>query len=421
MPEPVRHRDRWRIAILLGMGVLVNYIDRVNISVSFDALHSDFGLSAVGFGYLLGAFNWTYATLQLPVGVLLDRFGVKRIGLIGAFLWSLASFGAAISPGVGILFGMRLLLGLGEAPTFPANAKAIDQWFPRTERGLPTAIFDAAAKFGPAVGIPTVGILLIHFGWRWSFAASGALSFLYLGAFFLFYKDNPSASHADSHAGTTRDGAPLIYLLRQRKVIGLVTGFFGYNYCFYLLLFWLPTYFSTLHLDPIHSAFYSAVPWLFATLTDLLIGGLLVDRLIRRGYDQTKVRLSTLIGGTLGGLCIAGAILTHSSIVAVVWLSLSLGGLSAAAPVGWSLPALIAPRGSVGKVSSILNTGNQLSGIAAPVVTGYILTRTHSFAAAFGVAACLLVAGIFAYLFLLRSIEPVPEKYISAAAIRQFP
>jgi MFS family permease len=421
MPEPVRHRHRWRIAILLGMGVLVNYIDRVNISVSFDALHSDFGLSAVGFGYLLGAFNWTYATLQLPVGVLLDRFGVKRIGLIGAFLWSLASFGAAISPGVGILFGMRLLLGLGEAPTFPANAKAIDQWFPRTERGLPTAIFDAAAKFGPAVGIPTVGILLIHFGWRWSFAASGALSFLYLGAFFLFYKDNPSASHADSHAGTTRDGAPLIYLLRQRKVIGLVTGFFGYNYCFYLLLFWLPTYFSTLHLDPIHSAFYSAVPWLFATLTDLLIGGLLVDRLIRRGYDQTKVRLSTLIGGTLGGLCIAGAILTHSSIVAVVWLSLSLGGLSAAAPVGWSLSALIAPRGSVGKVSSILNTGNQLSGIAAPVVTGYILTRTHSFAAAFGVAACLLGAGIFAYLFLLRSIEPVPEKYISAAAIRQFP
>jgi MFS family permease len=197
--------------------------------------------------------------------------------------------------------------------------------------------------------------------------------------------------------------------LRQRKVIGLVTGFFGYNYCFYLLLFWLPTYFSTLHLDPIHAAFYSAVPWLFATLTDLLIGGLLVDHLIRRGYDQTNVRLSTLIGGTLAGLCIAGAILTHSSVVAVIWLSLSLGGLSAAAPVGWSLPALIAPRGSVGKVSSILNTGNQLSGIVAPVVTGYILTWTHSFAAAFGVAACLLVAGIFAYLFLLRSIEPVPE------------
>ena len=409
MPEPVRDRHRWQIAILLGMGVLVNYIDRVNISVSFDALHSDFGLTAVGFGYLLGAFNWTYAVLQLPVGVLLDRFGVKPIGRIGAFLWSLASFGAAIAPSLGVLFAMRLLLGLGEAPTFPANAKAIHQWFPRTERGLPTAIFDAAAKFGPAIGVPLVGILLIHFGWRLSFAASGALSLLYFGAFFLFYEDNPSATHLDSHEAATPDGAPLTYLLRQRKIIGLVTGFFGYNYCFYLLLFWLPTYFSTLHLDQIHSVFYSAVPWLFATLTDLLVGGLLVDHLIRRGYDQTRVRLSTLIGGTLAGLCIAGAILTQNSIVAVVWLSLSLGGLSAAAPVGWSLPALIAPRNSVGKVSSILNTGNQLSGIVAPVVTGYILMWTHSFAAAFGIAACLLVAGIGAYLILLRSIEPVPE------------
>lgn len=417
MPEQMLDRRRWRIAILLGIGVLVNYIDRVNISVSFDALHSEFGLSALGFGYLLGAFNWTYASMQLPVGVLLDRFGVKPIGRIGAFVWSLASFGAAISPGIGFLFAMRLLLGLGEAPTFPANAKAVAQWFPRTERGLSTAIFDAAAKFGPAIGVPIVGILLIHFGWRWSFAASGALSLLYFGAFCLFYRDNPAAAHAGSYAGAPRDGAPLTYLLRQRKVIGLVTGFFGYNYCFYLLLFWLPTYFSTLHLDQIHSAFYSAVPWLFATLTDLLIGGLLVDHLIRRGYDQTKVRLSTLVGGTLAGLCIAGAILTHSSGVAVVWLSLSLGGLSAAAPVGWSLPALIAPRGSVGKVSSILNTGNQLSGIVAPVVTGYILTWTHSFAAAFGVAACLLVAGIFAYVLLLGSIEPVPEPPVHAVLL----
>ena len=201
----------------------------------------------------------------------------------------------------------------------------------------------------------------------------------------------------------------MTFLLNQKKVIGLVTGFFGYNYCFYLLLLWLPTYFSTLHLDALHSAFYSAVPWLFATLTDLFIGGFLVDYLIRRGHDQTKVRLGTLIGGTLAGLCIAGAILTNSSVIALIWLSISLGGLSAAAPVGWSIPALIAPRGSVGKVGSILNTGNQLAGIAAPIITGYILSWTKSFAAAFGVAASLLLAGIFAYLFLLRSIEPLPE------------
>lgn len=410
MAPPIPDRRHWQIAILLGMGVLVNYIDRVNISVAYDALHADFGISTVGFGYLLGAFNWTYAFSQLPVGVLLDRFGVKRIGRISSLLWSLASFGAAAAPSIPAFFVMRLLLGLGEAPTFPANAKAIDQWFPRNQRGLATATFDAAAKFGPAIGVPLVGILLIHFGWRWSFAASGALSFLYFGAFYLFYRDNPSVENTDTHTGAAHASAPLTYLLKQPKVIGLVTGFFGYNYCFYLLLLWLPTYFSTLHLDRLHAAFYSAVPWLFATLTDLLIGGILVDYLIRRGHDQTKVRLATLIGGTLAGLCIAGAILTHDSVTALIWLSVSLGGLSAAAPVGWSIPALIAPRGSVGKVGSILNTGNQLAGIAAPIITGYILNWTKSFAAAFGVAASLLLAGIFAYLFLLRSIEPIPER-----------
>jgi len=402
-------RQRWQIAILLGIGVLVNYIDRVNISVAYDGLHADFGISTVTFGYLLGAFNWTYALAQLPVGALLDRFGVMRIGRAGSFVWSLASFSAALAPGVPTLFLTRLLLGLGEAPTFPANSKAIDQRFPRDQRGLATATFDAAAKLGPAIGVPLVGILLIHFGWRWSFAASGFLSFLYFGAFYRFYRDKTSNDFPQKSQTDGGYGAPLTYLLKQPKVIGLVTGFFGYNYCLYLLLFWLPTYFSSLKLSPLGSALYSAVPWLFATAADLVIGGVFVDYLIRSGYDQTKARLRILIGGTLVGLCLAGAIFTHRPVVALVWISISLGGLSAAAPVGWSIPALIAPKNSVGKVGSILNTGNQLAGIIAPVVTGYILSWTKSFAWAIGVAAALMAAGIVAYLVLLRSIEPVPE------------
>ena len=125
-PDP----RRWRVAILLAVGVLVNYIDRVNISVAHDALHSEFGISVVTFGYVLSAFNWSYTLAQLPMGVMLDRFGVKKMGRIGSLLWSIASFGAAVSPGLGSFFGMRLLLGVGEAPTFPGNAKAIGQWFP---------------------------------------------------------------------------------------------------------------------------------------------------------------------------------------------------------------------------------------------------------------------------------------------------
>ena len=140
-------RRRWRIAWLLGIGVLVNYFDRVNLSVSHDALIAAFGISDVVFGYLSSAYNWTYALCQLPIGVVLDKFGVRRVGRIGTFLWSVASFARPITPNLGGLFGARFLLGIGEAPTFPANAKAIGLWFPPHERSFATAFFDGAAKF----------------------------------------------------------------------------------------------------------------------------------------------------------------------------------------------------------------------------------------------------------------------------------
>src|ERR1035438_7037623 len=129
-------RRRWRIAWLLGLGVLVNYFDRVNLSVSHDSLYIAFGISNVTFGWLSGAYNWTYALCQLPIGVLLDKFGVRRIGRLSAFLWSIASFAAAVTPNLGGLFAARFALGVGEAPTFPANAKAIGYWFPARERSL---------------------------------------------------------------------------------------------------------------------------------------------------------------------------------------------------------------------------------------------------------------------------------------------
>jgi hypothetical protein len=122
--EPTRlPRRSWHIAWLLGLGVLVNYFDRVNLSVSHESLIAAFGISNIAFGYLSGAYNWTYAFCQLPIGVLLDRFGVKRIGRVSTFLWSIASFCAAASPGIPTLFASRLLLGVGEAPTFPGECQ----------------------------------------------------------------------------------------------------------------------------------------------------------------------------------------------------------------------------------------------------------------------------------------------------------
>jgi MFS family permease len=417
-------RRRWGIALLLGIGVLVNYFDRVNLSVSRDALEASFGISAVMFGYLSSAYNWTYAILQLPSGLLLDRFGVRRVGIVSTAIWSVASFATAICTGLGGLFGARFLLGIGEAPTFPANAKATGYWFPKDERSLATAMFDSAAKFSSAIGIPLLGLLLFHFGWRWNFAATGFISVVYFALFYAFYR-NPSQDKLLTDAerefiaaggaqpedrARAAKGAPLAYLLRRRRVWGLALGFASYNYTFYLLLTWLPSYLSTaLRVDLVHSALYTSVPWLFATFTDLVIGGWLVDALIQRAWNATRVRQVVLIGGTTMGLGILGAAHAHTAAVALFWISVSIGGLSAASPVGWSIPSLIAPRESVGTVGGILNFSNQLAGIAAPIATGYVVQATHSFSGAFIAATVFLLIGIAGYVFLLGRIEPIPE------------
>lgn len=360
--------------------------------------------------------------MQVPAGILLDRFGVRRIGRIGALLWSVASFCAALSTGLTQLFAARLLLGVAESPTFPANAKAIGQWFPERERSLAISVTDAAAKLSSAIGVPLIGILLLHFGWRWSFAATGFISLLYFFLFRRVYTEPPEASQSAPNTATIAAGknlvqdatvsqkVPLGYLLRQPKVYGLAIGWGAYNYSFFLLLTWLPSYLSVaLHIDLLHSIFYTSVPWLFAAITDLLVGGWLVDYLIQRGWNSTRVRQSVLLIGTSFGLAIWGARNTHSPAVAIIWISIALGGLAAAAPVAWTIPSLIAPKGSVGTVGGLANLCGQLSAIFAPIATGYIVSATHSFAIAFATATIVLLLGIASYAFLLGSITRIPE------------
>jgi sugar phosphate permease len=422
-------RRRWRIAWLLGLGVLVNYFDRVNLSVSHGALYTAFGISDVAFGYLSAAYNWSYALCQLPVGVVLDRFGVRRVQRVGIFIWSMASFAAAITPSLPGFFAARLLLGVGEAPTFPANAKAIGAWFPARERTFSTSLNDAAAKLASAIGVPLLGILLLRVGWRWSFAATGLISLLYLLVFWVVYREPEEdtqlseaerqliAERAENEAPAAEGPAlSLASLLRQPKVIGLSLGFGSYNYVFYLLLTWLPTYLSeALHIDLLHSFLYTGVPWLFATLTDLFLGGMLVDALVSRGWNASLVRRVVLVTGTACGLGILGAAYAHSAAQALTWIGISIGGLSAAAPVGWSVPALITPRASVGKVGGIVNFVCQVSGITAQILTGYIVKATHSYALAFGISAIYLLIGIAGYLVLLGKIEPMQTAHLPAA------
>ena len=428
---------RWGNAGLLGIGIVINYLDRINISVATKPFEHEFHLTQTEMGIILSAYLWSYVLLQVPVGALLDRFGVKWLVRIGTFIWAVASYMTAIVSGLGLVILSRILLGAAEAPIFPGAAKATGYWFPTKERGLATSAFDAAAKFSNVIGIPLIAVAVTLWGWRSAFYLTGTLSLLYCALFWIGYRD-PSKSKRLApeertyivEGGSQQEGvtasnplANLGFLLSQPKVWGLTLGFAAYGYSFYLFLSWIPGYLQTqLHMTVLNSGFYTIIPWVVATITDIVIGGWLVDTLIKRGNNPTRVRKTLFTIGLLLGIAVVGAAFTTNANVAILWISIALGGLAFAAPIGWSIPGLIAPKGTVGTVGSIMNFFNNLAGIVAPILAGFIFDRTGSFAANFLVAGAILVLGIICFLVLLGRIEQIqkpeigPEEGLAASA-----
>ena len=272
---------RWLIGCLLGVGILINYIDRVGLSAATPELTKELGLTATDIGLLGSAFFWTYSLLQVPGGMVLDRFGVTTVGRASSFLWAIAATSTALASGLWGIAAARLLLGVAEAPAFPASQKATGHWFPLDERARSTAIFDSAAKFSNVIGVPLVAYVIFLYGWRWGFGVTALLSFLYFVAYYVIYRnpsEDPKLSKAEHDYIVAGGGTPegpatagqsrmLGYLLRNRKVWGLTIGFSAYGYTFYLFLTWLPGYLAqTMHMNLMSAAGYSTIPWIFATL-----------------------------------------------------------------------------------------------------------------------------------------------------------
>lgn len=420
---------RWAIAILLGIGIIINYFDRLNISVAAGPLTQEYHLSATQLGFILSSYLWTYTLLQLPIGALLDKIGIKWLMRIGTIIWSIATFMTAIVSGYGLIILSRFLLGIAEAPTFPGASKATGYWFPLSERGLATSAFDAAAKFSNVIGAPLVAAAITIYGWRAGFWVTGVLSLIYAVVFWLLYRDPKEArrlseeerayiveggAQQEERTGESTNWADtwtnIRYLLRQRKIWAMTLGFAAYGYSFYLLLSWLPGYLQRqLHVSILGSSYYAAIAWGVATITDIVIGGWLVDHLIRRGHDSSRVRKTLFAIGMIIGVAVIGAAFTTDPNIAIIWISIALGGLAFAAPIGWSIPALVAPKGTVGMTGSIMNFFNNLVGIIAPIVAGYIADRTGGFAVNFLIAGAVLLLGIAAYLLMLGKIEQLPS------------
>ena len=243
------------ICLFLFTLAMINYVDRVALSVAGKAIAAEFSLSPVAMGYLLSSFLWTYLVCLIPMGILVDRLGSKKVNAGGIALWSVATMLTGGAWSYASLMATRLAMGVGEATTFPAGGRVVREWVPRGERGLVNGIFMGGTQFGPAIGSVLVAWLISRLGWRTSFVVVGAVGFVWLVAWLIWY-DKPervswlpqaerdyilSQRDADSEALQQHGGASrVLYLHKSRTMIGLAVAQGCTVYTLYLCLTWLP-------------------------------------------------------------------------------------------------------------------------------------------------------------------------------------
>ena len=424
---------RWAIAILLFFGVLINYIDRSSIAVAEGDIRADFGLTAGQMGIVLSSFGWSYVLMQIPAGLLLDKIGIKWVFRVATIMWSVSCFLTAIISGTGLLIFARIVLGTAESPIFPGAMKATGYWFPRSERGTATAIFDSGQRLSNVIGFPLVAMAVVSFGWRGAFVAMGVLSLVYVFVFFWKYRD-PKEMHRlgklkDTELEYIRKGgaqdedaprpnplANLGYILKQRKVWGMSIGLGCAGYTQWMLLTWLPGYLqSEMGMSIMSSGIFTALPWLIAVAVEFIFPGWMLDHLMRLGKSGTVVRKAFIVTGMLIAMTVMGAAFTDNPAWALFWITLGTSGITIAFCVTNSLPALIAPEGGVGATGSIMNSVNNLIGVTAPVVTGFVVQATGDFSGAFIICAVILGIGIFFFTVVLGPIVQIPTAEERAA------
>lgn len=405
------HR-RYRIYGLLFFLTVINYFDRVVLSIAMPVLAVTFALTPVSEGWLLSAFIWIYVLLQVPGGVVLDRWGTRRLTAAAVGFWSLATAATALSTSYAFLLVTRVLLGVGEAPTFPAGIRAVREWAPMRERAWATAIFQAGPAFGTATSAIAIGWLITVAGWRTAFAVSGGLGLVWVLVWLAWFRDPAEAAWLSpgerqmilaerSPGGVSGLGLSITELAQSRTMWGLFIVQGCVNYTQYLGLTWLPSYLvRSRGLDLLHSGFDLAVIYLGACAITLAAGWL-SDRTLTAEAARRGCRRTTLVL-----CCVLSSAMLAVPFVAAGWaltatLMLSLAGVQSALTNNYALVSdLVQDGGGIGKAVSWLQLGGNVFGLFAPILTGYLIQATGSYTSAFLLAGGLLLVGAVAALTL---------------------
>jgi len=391
--------QRWWLMALLVIAMLFCYAQRNALSVASASMSDDLGFDPAKTGVLLSSFFWVYAFMQMPSGWLVDRFGVRRTYAFGFIFWSFISVLTGLTNGLATLILLRVLLGIGQAVAFPASSRAVANWFQDRERGLVTGLYLAGVRFGGALVSVFGGWFLTNYDWRWFFVVIGAVSLVWVAPWMGFLKKWEAKGAEPAQASAERQGASFmdsLALLKNRSVLGIFLGFFAYNYVWNVFQNWLPNYLEKeLGFTKKEMGVLNAIP-LVAMSVIILISGALSDWLIRRGYEEKKVRKIFIAIGMLICCLMVPAGFVEDRMTAVWLLTISLSGLGIASPNTWTLTQAVSSKKIVGTVSGIQNFGGNVGAILAPMLTGFIAHFTGSFALALVLCGVILVGGIIA-------------------------
>ncbi len=415
---------RWWIVALLFIASLINYLDRATISMALPMISHELHLGPEAKGVLLSAFFWSYAAMQIPIGWCADRCNLKRL-YMGAFaLWSVAQGLAGLANSLAALLVFRILLGAGESIYLPGGTTIVSRLFKPAERGFPSGVFDFGTRTGLVLEGLLVPWLLVHYGWRVTFVVLGFSALLWLVPWHCVFPPSAAQPSLVGPAGFDAARAPSELEARRfsgallnRDLAGICLGFFCFDYYWYLLVTWLPDYLQTVrHLTVLEAGLYTALPFLVFGVSEP-VGGLVADRLIGRGWDETRTRKGIVTVAFLTGLLLVPAVHVSSSASAIALIyGASLVGLS----TGNLLVILqcCAPATDVGLWTGFENFAGNIGGIVAPLLTGFLIARTGSYSAGFMLAPALLLLGLIAYWWVVGPLKPLGAPAGAASELR---
>ncbi|WP_226502252.1 MFS transporter [Pseudomonas sp. MWU16-30317] len=425
------HR-RFEVIALLFIMMIVNQGDRATLSIAGASVSNELGLSHAEMGWLFSAFAWAYMLLQLPGGLAIDRFGSVKVLGIAIIAWSVftAAVGTVAIMPLGLaffaVFALRFLVGVAEAPCFPANSKIVSMWFPTAERGTATAIFNASQYFAAVVFTPLLAWISTRWGWPWIFYVMGAAG-IAIGLVFVWRIKAP-VDHASLSAvelREIRDGGANLQehppsagkkqswgetwasakeLLGQRMFLGIYIAQFCISTLTFFFLTWFPVYLVQQRgLSLLNAGLLAAIPAIFGFIGGIG-GGLISDWMLRKGVSLTKARKLPIFIGMALSMSMILCNYVQTDVLVVVFMALAFFGKGMGA-LGWAIISDVSPKRSAGMNGAIFNTFGSVAGIVTPIVIGYMVQSMGSFNGALIYVALNAAGAFISYAFIVGELR----------------